>query len=286
MNECGTLTTRIWSNRYDSFDLDANEVDTRAAYDRHSLRTSRQEHRCLAQPREGVAVKLKVSQISLWPAVAVAMSFFSLPAKAELKVGTQVHWAPDEQTGVAYVDTVVATGPDFVISATPDPTGEWDTSYGVEFSGLDAIICDNSDILHSGEERNQLAAMWPPKVGDVFFRHSHRFGTPYSITVVRKESLEIEGVEEDVFVLTIQPTTEDGDTDEDFYVYVSERLKTNVKVDWNALSESPNLVPITDTVEKIVETAVETIEPRDGYQILATLDYEKLGDCAALLPEK
>ena len=191
----------------------------------------------------------------------------------------QVHWAPDPQTGVAFVDTVVATGPDFVIVATPDPTGEYETSYGVEFSGLDAVICANYVTVHNAAERSQLAAMWPAKIGDTFSRNLSGPDTSYTIEVVRRDTLQIGGNDENVVVLNLSSDNEDHD------VYVSERLKTNVRVDWSAIAGVPGSLPMTDSVEKItVGTNAETIKPVDGYEVLASLNYQTLGDCASLLP--
>jgi len=202
-----------------------------------------------------------------------ALCCLSLPAHADLaplRVGTEVHWAPDEVTGQVYLDIVVATGPDFVITANPDPTGEWETQYDVEFSGLDSVVC--SSRIHSDEARRQLAAMWPLQIGATFKRGE------YSITVDRRARLTIASVEEDVYVLNLKSEFEDHD------IYVSDRLKTHLKVDWSAFEGVPDSVPITDIVDEFIHKDVETVTFDGGYEVLAGLDYDKLGNCAALLP--
>lgn len=212
--------------------------------------------------------------------VAFAVLLAATPSFAQLRVGTEIHWAPDAQTGVSFVDTVIATGPDFVLTATPDPTGQWETSYDVEFSGLDAVICERYVPLHSRDEREQLASMWPLRFGDTFSRDLLGDGANYKITVVGQDQLQIAGAVEDVFVLALQSETEDH------RVYVSERLRTNVRVDWRDVPGAEASVPVTDTIAKIVATEVETISPQNGYEILADLDYDVLHNCAALLPER
>lgn len=210
---------------------------------------------------------------SVFSMTVAALCCLSLPAHADLaplKVGTEVHWAPDEVTGQVYLDIVVATGPDFVITANPDPTGEWETQYGVEFSGLDAVVC--SYPIHSDEARRQLAAMWPLRIGATFKRGD------YSITVDRRARVTVDGVEEDAYVLNLKSKYEDHD------IYVSDRLKTHLKVDWSAFGDVPDSVPITDIVDKFIHTDVETVTFDGGYEVLAGLDHDKLGNCAALLP--
>ena len=203
-----------------------------------------------------------------------ALCCLSLPAHADLaplRVGTEVHWAPDEVTGQVYLDIVVATGPDFVITANPDPTGEWETQYDVELSGLDSVVC--SSRIHSDEARRQLAAMWPLQIGATFKRGQ------YSITVDRRARLTIASVEEDAYVLNLKSEYEDHD------IYVSDRLKTHLRVDWSAFADVPDSVPIADIVNDFIHKDVETVTFDGGYEVLAGLDYDKLGNCAALLPE-
>ena len=114
--------------------------------------------------------------------------------------------------------------------------------------------------------------MWPLQIGATFKRGE------YSITVDRRARLTIASVEEDVYVLNLKSEFEDHD------IYVSDRLKTHLKVDWSAFEDVPDSVPITDIVDEFIHKDVETVTFDGGYEVLAGLDYDKLGNCAALLP--